>query len=91
MNLRTTFRSKLFLLTIVPLAVAQVVTIFAVMTTVQDDVYRRAHDSLVVGGSVIEEFREARSERLKASAQVLAADFGLKTQSGTCPPDRSVG
>lgn len=83
MGLRTTFRSKLFLLTIVPLAVAQVVTIFAVMQTVQDDVYRRAHDSLLAGGTVIEEFREARGERLRASAQVLAADFGLKQAAAT--------
>jgi diguanylate cyclase (GGDEF)-like protein len=83
MNLRTTFRSKLFLLTIVPLAVAQVVTIVAVMQTVREDVYRRAHDSLVVGGTVIEEFREDRSERLLASARVLAADFGLKQSAAT--------
>lgn len=83
MNLRTTFRSKLFLLTIVPLAVAQVVTIFAVMQTVREDIYRRANDALIVGASVIEEFREARSERLRASAQVLAADFGLKQAAAT--------
>ena len=83
MNLRTTFRSKLFLLTIVPLVVAQVVTIFAVMQTVREDVYRRANNSLVVGGTVIDEFREARSERLRASAQVLAADFGLKQAAAT--------
>ncbi len=83
MSLRTTFRTKLFLLTIVPLAVAQVVTIIAVMHTVSSDVYRRAHDSLVAGGTVIEEFREARSEQLHASAEVLAADFGLKQAAAT--------
>lgn len=83
MSLRTTFRSKLFLMTIVPLAVAQTVTIVAVMHTVRDDVYRRAHESLAVGGTVIEEFREARGERLRASAQVLAADFGLKQAAAT--------
>jgi diguanylate cyclase (GGDEF)-like protein len=53
------------------------------MQTVREDVYRRAHDSLVVGGTVIEEFREDRSERLRASAQVLAADFGLKQAAAT--------
>jgi diguanylate cyclase (GGDEF)-like protein len=83
MNLRTTFRSKLLVLTIVPLAVAQIVTLFAVMQTVQDDVYRRVHDSLVVGGTVIDEYRAARSEQLTASAQVLAADFGLKQAAAT--------
>jgi diguanylate cyclase (GGDEF)-like protein len=83
MNLRTSFRSKLLLLTIVPLAVAQVVTLFAVMQTVQDDVYRRAQDALVIGGTVIDEFLAARSEQLTASAQVLAADFGLRQAAAT--------
>ena len=83
MNLRTSFRSKLFLLTIVPLAVAQIVTLIAVMQTVQDDVYRRAHDSLVTGGTVISEFLTAGGEQLRTSAQVLAADFGLKQAAAT--------
>jgi diguanylate cyclase (GGDEF)-like protein len=87
MNLRTSFRSKLFLLTIVPLAVAQVVTLMAVMQTVQDDVYRRANDSLVVGSTVIDEFLDARGDQLRTSAQVLAADFGLKQAAATRDTD----
>ena len=83
MNLRISFRSKLLLLTIVPLAVAQIVTLFAVMQTVQDDVYRRAHESLVIGGTVIDEFLAARSEQLMASARALAADFGLRQAAAT--------
>lgn len=83
MRLRTTFRSKLFLLTIVPLAVAQVVTIYVVMQTVRDDVSRRARESLVTGGTVFDEFRAGRSERLRASARVLAGDFGLKQAAAT--------
>ena len=83
MNLRTTFRSKLFLLTIVPLAVAQIVTLMAVMQTVQDDVYRRANDSLILGSTVIDEFLDARGDQLRTSAQVLAADFGLKQAAAT--------
>jgi diguanylate cyclase (GGDEF)-like protein len=83
MNLRISFRSKLLLLTIVPLAVAQIVTLFAVMQTVQDDVYRRAHESLVIGGTVIDEFLAARSEQLTASARALAADFGLRQAAAT--------
>ena len=83
MNLRITFRSKLLLLTIVPLAVAQIVTLFAVMQTVQDDVYRRAHESFVIGGTVIDEFLAARSEQLTASALALAADFGLRQAAAT--------
>ena len=83
MNLRTTFRSKLFLLTIVPLAVAQIVTLFAVMQTVQEDVYRRANDSLLIGGTVVREFLSARGEQLRTSVQVMAADFGLKQAAAT--------
>ena len=83
MNFRISFRSKLLLLSIVPLAVAQIVTLFAVMQTVQDDVYRRAHESLVIGGTVIDEFLAARSEQLTASARALAADFGLRQAAAT--------
>ena len=43
------------LLTIVPLAVAQVVTLFAVMQTVESDVDARARESLVVGGELVTE------------------------------------
>ncbi len=66
-----------------PLAVAQIVTLFAVMQTVQDDVYRRAHESLLIGGTVIDEFLAARSEQLTASARALAADFGLRQAAAT--------
>ena len=83
MNLRTTFRSKLFLLTIVPLAVAQIVTLFAVMQTVQEDMYRRANDSLLIGDTVVNEFLAARGEQLRTSVQVMAADFGLKQAART--------
>lgn len=83
MTLRTSFRGKLFLLTIVPLAVAQLVTLFAVMTTVQQDVDRRARESLRIGGNVVQEYLSSRSEQLRSSVEVLAADFGLKEAAAT--------
>jgi EAL domain-containing protein (putative c-di-GMP-specific phosphodiesterase class I) len=60
MTYRTTFRTKLLLLTIVPLAVAQVVSLFAVMRTVQQDVRSRAQQSLTVGAVVVDEYLAAR-------------------------------
>ena len=83
MNLRTSFRAKLLLVTIVPLAVAQIVTLIAVMQTARKDVERRASNSLVIGSTVAREFLAARGEQLRASAQVLVADFGLKEAAGT--------
>lgn len=83
MNLRTSFRSKLLLLTLVPLAAAQVVTLLAVMQTVEEDVDARARDSLTIGGKVVAEFLAARSDQLKTSVDVLAADFGLKQAAAT--------
>jgi diguanylate cyclase (GGDEF)-like protein len=75
---RTSFRSKLLMLTIGPLAVAQAVTLFAVMQTVEADVDSRARESLAIGGAVVTEYLNARSQQLSTSIGVLAADFGLK-------------
>jgi len=83
MKLRTSFRGKLFLLAIVPLAVAQLVTLFAVMNTVEKDVDRRARESLKIGGTVVGEYLSSHSEQLKTSIGVLAADFGLKEAAAT--------
>jgi hypothetical protein len=78
MKFRTSFRGKLLLLTILPLAAAQIVTLFAVMRTVEEDVDRRARESLVIGGAVVNEFLAGRSEQLRANVEILAADFRLK-------------
>ena len=83
MKFRTSFRGKLVLLTILPLAVAQIVTLFAVMRTVEEDVDRRARKSLIIGGAVVNEFLTGRGEQLAASVEVLAADFGLKEAAAT--------
>jgi diguanylate cyclase (GGDEF)-like protein len=80
---KTSFRSKLMLLTIVPLAIAQIVTLFAVMETVQSDVGNRARNSLTIGGNVIDEYLATRARQLRASVEVLVADFGLKQAAAT--------
>jgi diguanylate cyclase (GGDEF)-like protein len=83
MKFRTTFRGKLLLLTILPLAAAQIVTHFAVMRTVENDVEQRARESLTVGGTVVNEYLTHRGEQLMVSVNVLAADFGLKEAVAT--------
>lgn len=83
MNLRTSFRRKLLLLALLPLALAQLVTIYAVMRTVERDVDERAQESLRIGAAVVDEYLEGRSEQLRTSVQVLAADFGLKEAAAT--------
>jgi len=80
---RTSFRSKLMLLTIVPLAVAQIVTMLAVMRTVETDVDYRARESLVIGGKVVAEFLASRGEQLRTSVEVMSSDFGLKEAAAT--------
>ena len=87
MKFRTSFRGKLLLLTILPLAAAQIVTLFAVMRTVEEDVDRRARESLVIGGAVVNEFLAGRGEQLRASVEVVAADFGLKEAAATGDAD----
>lgn len=83
MGKRTTFRSKLLLLTILPLAVAQAVTLYAVMRTVERDVRQQAKESLSIGALVANEFLAARAEQLRTSVAVLAADYGLKEATAT--------
>jgi HAMP domain-containing protein len=83
MELRTSFRGKLLLLTILPLAAAQIVTLVAVMRTVEEDVDRRARESLLIGGAVVNDFLISRGEQLRTSVEVLAADFGLKEAAAT--------
>ncbi len=83
MKFRTSFRGKLLLLTILPLAVAQIVTFFAVMRTVEEDVEHRARESLIIGGAVVNEFLAGRGAQLRASVEVVAADFGLKEAAAT--------
>ena len=90
MKLRTSFRGKLLLLSIVPLAVAQLVTLFAVMRTVETDIDRRATNSLIIGGTVVNEFLASRNEQLRTSVRVLAADFGLKEAVATGDADTIV-
>lgn len=86
-DLRSSFRNKLLLLTIGPLVVVQVVTLLAVMRTVEKDVDLRARNSLAIGGTVVAEFLEARSRQLRTSVGVLAADFGLKEAVATRDAD----
>ena len=91
-KLRATFRTKLLLLTIVPLAVAQIVTLFAVMQTVEQNIQADAQASLTIGTTVVNEFLAARTEQLRTSVSVLAADYGLKeaTATGDAATIRSV-
>jgi diguanylate cyclase (GGDEF)-like protein len=82
-KIRASFRSKLLMLTIVPLAVAQIFTLFAVMRTVENDVENRARNSLAIGGNVIDEYLATRGQQLRTSVEVLASDFGLKQAAAT--------
>jgi diguanylate cyclase (GGDEF)-like protein len=83
MILRTSFRRKLLLLALLPLALAQLVTIYAVMHTVERDVQDRATDSLRISATVVDEYLAGRSSQMRTSVQVMAADFGLKEAVAT--------
>ncbi|HSD70123.1 MAG TPA: EAL domain-containing protein, partial [Woeseiaceae bacterium] len=61
----------------------QLVTLLAVMNTVEKDVDRRARESLRIGGNVVREYLSSRSDQLRTSVEVLAADFGLKEAAAT--------
>ena len=83
MILRTSFRRKLLLLALLPLALAQLVTIFAVMRTVERDVQQSATNSLEISATVVDQYLAGRSSQLRTSVEVMAADFGLKEAVAT--------
>jgi diguanylate cyclase (GGDEF)-like protein len=66
---------------------AQLVTLFAVMQTVERDVTESANQSLAVGGTVVSEYLQSRGKQLRTSVEVLAADFGLKQATATSDAD----
>ena len=75
------------MLTIAPLAIAQIVMLLAVMKTVEADVDLRARNSLEIGGNVVAEYLGAHGRQLRTSVEVLAADFGLKQAAATRDAD----
>jgi diguanylate cyclase (GGDEF)-like protein len=83
MIFRTSFRQKLLILALLPLAIAELVTVFAVMQTVERDVNARANESLQIGADVVDKYLGSRGEQLHTSVQVLASDFGLKEAAAT--------
>lgn len=80
---RTSFRRKLLLLALLPLALAQLVTVYAVMRTVERDVEERATGSLQISAAVVDQYLAGRGSQLRTSVQVMAADFGLKEAVAT--------
>ncbi|MEM9404042.1 MAG: EAL domain-containing protein [Pseudomonadota bacterium] len=85
--IRIRFRSKLVLLATIPIVIAQLVTLLAVMHTVEGDVRARADASLDAGATIISEYLKSRSEQLQTSVDVLSADFGLKQAAATGDSD----
>ncbi len=83
MQKKLSFFAKLTILAIGPLVCAQLITLYAVMRTVESDVERRARSALSIGGTVVDEFLAARDEQLRTSIDVLAGDFGLKQAVAT--------
>lgn len=83
MSIQTSFRSKLFALAIAPLTIAMLVTVLAVMRTVENDVERRARASMEISGNVVAEFLAARGDQIRTSVEVLSSDFGLKQAAAT--------
>lgn len=81
--MQTTFHRKLLLLTMLPLALAQLVTLLAVMHTVEQDVDHRARESLRIGTALVDEYLSSRYAQLSTSVLVMAADFGLKEAVAT--------
>ncbi|MEL7310576.1 MAG: EAL domain-containing protein [Pseudomonadota bacterium] len=78
MRARIQFLHKLLILTIIPLVLAQLGTLFLVMENTEREVAANARRSLMIGAKVANEFLSARDQHLLQSAQLLSADFALR-------------
>lgn len=65
MDYRTSFRGKLLLLTIAPLAIAQLITYFVVQNTAETEARQRAESALLAGAKVADELVGVHSKRLE--------------------------
>ncbi len=81
------FRTRLVLLLVGMLVLAQVVTTTAVLTTSAASIDEQARDELAVGARVFESLLGARQEQLLDNAELLADDFGFRqaVASGDAP------
>lgn len=76
--MRLRFSHKVLLVTLLPLVVAQLGTLFGVMRVAEEDVRATARENLLIGANVTNHYLESRADERRQTVAVLASDYALK-------------
>lgn len=77
------FQARLIMFVLILLALAQLGTALAVLSSLKKDNYRQGVDSIDVSRKVFDLFLEARAEQLTKGVEILTSDFGFKQAVAT--------
>ena len=77
------FQARLIVFVLILLALAQLGTALAVLSSLKKDNYRQGVDSIDVSRNVFDLFLEARAEQLTKGVEILTSDFGFKQAVAT--------
>ena len=77
------FQARLIMFVLILLALAQLGTALAVLSSLKKDNYRQGVDSIDVSRKVFDLLLEARAEQLTKGVEILTSDFGFKQAVAT--------
>jgi hypothetical protein len=77
------FQAQLIMFVLMLLALAQLGTALAVLSSLKEDNYRQGVNSIDVSRNVFDLFLEARAEQLTKGVEILTSDFGFKQAVAT--------
>ncbi|MGO2234626.1 diguanylate cyclase [Marinomonas sp. UCMA 3892] len=77
------FQARLIMFVLVLLALVQLGTALAVLSSLKEDNYRQGVHSIDVSRNVFDLFLEARAEQLTKGVEILTSDFGFKQAVAT--------
>jgi len=79
----SSFQARLILFVLALLALAQLGTALAVLSSLKEDNYRQGVQSIDVSRNVFDLLLEARAEQLTKGVEILTSDFGFKQAVAT--------
>jgi diguanylate cyclase (GGDEF)-like protein len=77
------FQAQLIMFVLMLLALAQLGTALAVLSSLKEDNYKQGVNSIDVSRNVFDLFLEARAEQLTKGVEILTSDFGFKQSVAT--------
>ncbi len=82
-NVLKSFQARLIIFILVLLALVQLGTALAVLTSLKEDNYKQGVDAIDVSRNVFDLFLESRAEQLTQGVEILTSDFAFKQAVAT--------